>query len=410
MPLAEPLYVSAYGGLTPLGHDRETLWQRVVRGERGYVLNGGRPAGRIAEEELDDRLPARKYRRLPRYSKLVLAAAAAAIADLGGEKVWAGFDLSRVGVFLGTGRGPLEAVESLSDDLVAGQARQVNATHFQETVYNAPLGHLSIHYGITGPCVAISSGTASGLLALEMAVAALAAGRIDLALVGGVDTFTSGYQDGMGDAGVLAGSRGRRPDMAPFAADRNGIVIGEGGLFVVLERGSVLERRAGSSGGRLARLSGIASASDGFSFYGNEPGGAGFAHAIRGCLAAAGIAPSEVDFIFASAGGERQLDRAEWEGIGQVWGGRPAAPVTALKGLTGDMGAASALFALAVGCEVFQRDLIPGLVQEGDLDPACDLDVPRAARPVRVERALVNEAAWGGVNASVLLERPGNTS
>ena len=396
----------AAGLLTPLGVGREAIWERMVRGERAFealegpVPPGGvRPAGRIPDSWIEELLPARKYRRLPRYSQMVLAAAAACLDGLGGERVTARFEAARIGVFLGTGRGPLEAVESLSDDLVAGNARQVNATHFQETVYNAPLGHLSIHYGITGPCVALSSGTASGLLALEMAAVQLAAGRLDLALVGGVDSLTAKYEEGLADAGTLAGRRGRA-DMAPFAVDRDGLLAAEGAVFLAFGREGD-EPRPGSD--PAVRLLGVASACDAFSSHATEPGGEGFARAVRSCCRVAGIAPGEVDLVLAAATGERQLDAAEWQGLARALGGRPRA--TALKGMIGDMGAANALLALALCREIFARGQVPGTVHGGEIDPRCGLDVPRTAAAAAVATVLIDEASWGGVNVCAAVRR-----
>jgi 3-oxoacyl-[acyl-carrier-protein] synthase II len=398
------LRLVAAGFLTPLGHRREEVWGRAVRGERAFValprplMHGeARPAGRIADAAIEALLPARKYRRLPRYSQLVLAAAAACLQELGGERVTARFEPARIGVFLGTGRGPLEAVESLSDDLVAGKARQVNATHFQETVYNAPLGHLSIHYGFTGPCVALSCGSASGLLALEMAMVQLEAGRIDLALVGGVDSLTDRYQEGLGDTGTLAGRRGRA-DMAPFAADRDGLLAAEGAVFVALARDLARDGAPAAAAGDGVRLAGVASAGDGFSAHANEPGGDGFFHAVRGCCRSAGIAPAQVDLVLAAATGERQLDAAEWQGLRRALGDRPVR-ATALKALTGDMGAANALLALALCRDIFEQGLVPGTAHGGAIDPLCGLDVPRSTVAAAVSTVLIDEASWGGVNA-----------
>jgi 3-oxoacyl-[acyl-carrier-protein] synthase II len=405
------LYLTGAGLLSPSGGDLETVWSRLLEGRAawspGPALNGnGRRhelSARIEDAAIDERLPARAFRRLPRYSKLFLAAAASCLRDLGGEGLPAGVRPERVGVFLGTSRGPLEAVESISFDLLDGRARHVNAVQFQETVYNAPLGHLSIHYGITGPCIAMSSGGASGLLALEMAVSSLRAGRLDLALVGGVDSLTETYRRGMSDAGVLSPARGGSEQMAPFAADRNGTLAAEGGVFLAIETAASAERRGAR---RDLELLSAVSVSDGASFYANDPEGRGFRRALRTCLREAELSPAAVDLILASATGERQLDRAEWRGIAEVWGGDPSSVlVTSFKGLLGDMGAANALLSVALCHRIFERGMVPGAPSAARLDPECPLRVAAASQPASPRTILVNEASWGGINASAAVRR-----
>ena len=406
-----PIYLTGVGILTPLGGNLEEVWSRVLAGRAawsaGPPLTGNRGrhelSARIEDAAIDDRLPARAFRRLPRYSKLFLAAAASCLRDLGGEGLPSGIRPERAGVFLGTSRGPLEAVESISFDLLDGRARHVNAVQFQETVYNAPLGHLSIHYGITGPCIALSSGGASGLLALEMAVSALHAGRLDLALVGGVDSLTETYRQGMSDAGVLSPGRRGSEQMAPFAADRNGTIAAEGGVFLAIETAASAARR---NARKDVELLAAVSVSDGFSFYANDPEGRGFRRSMRTCLREAEIGPDGVDLVLASASGERQLDRAEWRGIRDLWGGNPPPVlVTSVNGLLGDMGAANALLSIALCHRIFERGMVPGAPSAARLDPECPLEIVSTSRPGSPRTVLVNEASWGGINASAAVRR-----
>jgi 3-oxoacyl-(acyl-carrier-protein) synthase len=193
--------------------------------------------------------------------------------------------------------------------------------------------------------------------------------------------------------------------MAPFAADRDGLVVAEGGACLALERADEVVRRAGRP---LATLAGLHTASDGFCPHANEPGGAGFRLAMAGCLAAAGSRPEEVDVVLAAASGERELDRAEHRGLAAVWGPRARIlPVTALKSWFGDVGAASALFSLAVAARMFETGIIPPTCSTGDLDPELALNLVRRPTPSRLETVMVNESSWGGLNATLLLRRGG---
>jgi 3-oxoacyl-(acyl-carrier-protein) synthase len=191
--------------------------------------------------------------------------------------------------------------------------------------------------------------------------------------------------------------------MSPFARDRNGIVLAEGAVFLALEREEVNHSRNGK---RYARLGGVASASDAFSFYRNDPTGRGFQLAIENCLEASGLGLGDIEVILAAASGQDQLDRAESAGIRSVWGERSReVPVTALKGVLGDIGAATSLLVCALGCEIFRRGIIPATVPVREVDPEFALNLVQAPQERAVETILVNEASWGGLYASAILQR-----
>jgi 3-oxoacyl-[acyl-carrier-protein] synthase II len=403
--------LTGVGALTPLGGNLAAMWPLVVGDETPFVAGGdpevlgGPPRLRaaVADEDLAAALPSRRFRRLPRQARMVVGAGARCFEDAGIARPSRSFDPDRIGIFLGTGRGPIEAVENLSLDLVEGR-RQVNPHDFQESVYNAPLGHLSIHFKITGPCVALSNGVVSGLQAIEMALQGLASGRLDLALVGGVDSLTDRYVRGMADCRILSGGRRGRERMAPFCAERDGVVLGEGALFLALEVPGC--RRGAPPPRRYLRVEAASIASEGSLHYANDPDGAGFEAALGSCLAEGGITPDGVDLVLAAATGQRQLDRAEARALARIWadaGSRPA--LTSVKGIFGDLGAGAQLAALALASEVFERDLLPATRPRPRPDPQCPVRPLVDLVERRIETAVIQEAAWGGQNAAVLVRR-----
>lgn len=405
------IVISGMGFVSVLGVTLSDIWSKLQEGVSGFSQHDdlctvdGRCglAGIVPDDVINGLVPAAKFRRLPRESKLTAAAVSQCLKDLPLREMPKGFLESRVGIFMGTGRGPLESLERIGLKLVEGNPKGVNPLDFQETVYNAPLGHVSVHYGIRGPCIALSSGNTSGLAAMEMAANFLAKGEIDLALVGGVESISPFYYKGMSDLNVLSPTYGSREESSPFARDRNGFILSEGAVFLALEREDVSRSRNGK---RYACLVGVASACDAYCFYGNDPDGRGFQLAMENCLEASRLKPSDIELILAAASGLDQLDRAEASGIRRVWGEQSReVPVTALKGVFGDIGAASSLLACAVGCEIFGRGVIPATLPDRETDPDFALNVLRNPLERVVRTIMINEASWGGLNSSVILQR-----
>ena len=387
--------VTGVGLLSPAGTGLEALG-RVLADDEACLEPvppgaGGGLWGRIDDEELPPLLPGRRFRRLPRFTRLVLAAARLAVES-------AGFGFfgpplgNRTGIFLGTSRGPLEAVEEMSVSLVHGGVADVKAIAFQETVFNAAVGRLSIQLGVGGPAIAFSSGRASGLDALAVALLHLQSGRIDRALVGGVDTLSRRYRRALADLGVLAPSAA-----APFAADRRGFVASEGAVFLVVEPRALAVGRGAEP---WVEVEAVSAAADAHSSYGNEPSGAGFVLAVRRALAAAALDPQEVQLVFAAASGEVELDGAEAAALTDVWGSdRP--PVAAIKANTGDMGAASGLASIALAGCLRRSELRLPTWSGGDsvLGRCADL----RCRLPEANVVLVDDASWGGVNSAAVV-------
>ena len=103
------------------------------------------------------------------------------------------------------------------------------------------------------------------------------------------------------------------------------------------------------------------------------------------------------------------LDIAETDAVKDVFGARAyETPVSSIKGVTGNPLSAAGPFELAASAMSIQKDLIPPTANYRVPDPQCDLDyVVEGARCARVDSVLINVHGMGGVNASLLIERPG---
>ena len=161
-----------------------------------------------------------------------------------------------------------------------------------------------------------------------------------------------------------------------------------------------------TTGPRLGRLLGHASASDGSHVAAPDANGRGLELAIRSALDEAGLTPADVEFVSAHGTGTLVNDRIEADVLRRVLGRRaPETPVNSIKASIGHtMGAAAALE--AVMCLMAGREgVVPQTLGLEEPDPACELDhvigSPRAARP-RI--SLSTSLGFGGCNAALVLE------
>ena len=202
--------------------------------------------------------------------------------------------------------------------------------------------------------------------------------------------------------GVMS-RRTDEPELAsrPFDAARDGFVMGEGAGFLVLQRTS----DALADGRRiLVRITGHAENSDAYHLVAPHPEGAGALQCMRAALRDAGLAPERIGSVNAHATGTTVGDLAEARALSALLADREV-PVTAVKGTTGHLVAASGAVEAVVTALTVARGTVPPVAGLRDLDPAVALDVvtgePRSIGPAP---ALSTSFGFGGANACLVME------
>jgi nodulation protein E len=257
---------------------------------------------------------------------------------------------------------------------------------------------ISLEFGLRGPVFAVASACASANHALAQALMLLRSGSAEVALAGGVEAcITVGTVRAWEAMRVLADDTCR-----PFSRDRRGLVLGEGAGVFVLE---TLEHARARGAEILAELAGAGMSADAADIVMPDAGGA--ARAMRAALAQGGLAPQDVGYINAHGTGTIANDATETRAIHAVFGPHAGSLcVSSTKSMHGHgLGAGGAIELVAVIGALREGVLAPTLHYLGP-DPECQLDVvPNEARQRRVDAALSNSFAFGGLNAVLALRR-----
>ena len=331
-----------------------------------------------------------------RFTQFALLSAAQAMGQ-------AGLDLSgdageRAGVILGTSGGGLNTQDDNYRAVYAEGKNRVHPFIVPRLMANAAASHVSIRHNLRGPVLTISTACASSNHAMGQALGMIRGGMADVMLTGGTEAMLC-----FGGIKAWEGLRVMSRDgCRPFSADRNGMVQGEGGaVFVFEEREHALARGANI----LCEVAGFAMSSDAADIV--TPSAEGAARAMRGALADGGIALSDVGYINAHGTGTAVNDRTETQAIRDVFGAHAdALQVSSTKAMHGHLiGGTGAVELLS--CIMALRDgVIAPTIGLSAPDPACDLDyVANTARQARVDVAMSNAFAFGGLNAVLALRR-----
>jgi nodulation protein E len=273
---------------------------------------------------------------------------------------------------------------------------RVHPLTIPKTMANAGASHISMEFGITGPAFTISTACSSAAHAIGQAYWMVRSGMTDLALTGGSEApFSFGILKAWEAMRVVSPETCR-----PFSKDRRGMVLGEGSAMFVIEP---LEAALARGARVHAEIVGFGMSADACHI--TQPSAEGAARALRAALRDAKLAPEAIGYINAHGTATPANDPTETAAIRAVFGGHAEKlAVSSTKSMHGHaLGAAAALECLATVLAL--RDgVLPPTANYNEADPECDLDViPNAAREARVEYALSNSFAFGGLNAVLAL-------
>jgi 3-oxoacyl-[acyl-carrier-protein] synthase II len=192
--------------------------------------------------------------------------------------------------------------------------------------------------------------------------------------------------------------------MRPYDRHRDGIVLSEGAVALVLER----KDRAQSRGAPiLAEVAGNGAASDAASPLLLDQEGKALARAIEAALKDAGIRPEDIDHIQSHGVSLEMYDRCETNAMKRALGDHAyRVPITAVKSMTGQAYAAGGLLGVASALLPLNKGVVPPTINLESPDPQCDLDyVPQHARLNDVRTTLVLAISFGGTCAACVLRR-----
>ena len=400
--------ITAIGLVTPLGIGTDASWQGLTAGASGvrritlFDASSARVqiAAEVAGFEPRRFLDFKDTQRLARVGQLAVAAAELAL----GNDALAGLDREEVGTIVSSGLGGPDAIFSGVRAHLDGQA--VSPLFIPLAMTNLAASLIAHRFDLSGPSYSPVSACASSADAIGQGYRLIRDGYAGACVVGGAEgpinpVVMSSF------ASMRALSRlNDEPERAarPFAADREGFVLGEGACVLLLESFESARRR----GVHIhAEVCGYGQTSDAGHLTAPRPEGDRVARAMTLALREAELAAHDVDYINAHGTGTLLSDPAETRAIHLALGEHARrVAVSSTKSMLGHLLGAAGAVEAAICALSIEHGVIPPTINLDTPDPVCDLDyVPKLARSKTVDVALTNSQAFGGHNVTLVLRR-----
>jgi nodulation protein E len=392
--------ITGLGIISPLGLNLEENWKSLSEGRPAIgPIQGAdcstlrfKNGAEVTGYDPVKHFPGGKDAYIDRFAQFSVVAAREALQN-------SGLELTpelreRSAIVCGSAVGGQAAIEAGFQDLwVEGRGR-VHPLTIPKTMSNAGASHIAMDLGMSGPTYTVSTACSSANHAIGQAFRLVRDGEADAAMTGGSESiFNIGMLKAWEAMRVIA------PDTCrPFSKDRRGMILGEGGAMMVLEPMDAARARGAKI---FAEICGFGMTADAHHL--TQPAVHGPVRAMRGALREAGLAPEDIGYINAHGTGTPGNDPVESTAIREVFGAHAdKIGVSSTKSMHGHaLGAAGALEAIATILALY-HGILPPTANFNERDPECDLDyIPNQPRALRVEAALSNSFAFGGLNAVV---------
>ena len=338
-------------------------------------------------------------RTMGEVAEYALAATERAVADARLDA--ATLESGRCGVAYGSCSGSIAAHLDLLSLMYSHELKNVTSSTYIKLMPQTAACNLSIHFHTHGRLVPTGTACTSGSLAIGNAYELVRYGLQDVMLAGGAEEF-SPTQVAVFDTLFATSLRNDAPQTtpAPYDANRDGLVIGEGAATLVVEE---LEHARARGATVYAEIVGFCENTDGV--HATNPNAETMAAALKGALEDAALSPRAIGYVSGHGTATRAGDVAETQATRQALGF--AVPIASLKSYLGHtLGACGAIEA-ALAVRQLREGWFHPTLNLGQVDPECaELDyLVGEGRRLDVEYVMSNNFAFGGVNTSLVLRR-----
>jgi 3-oxoacyl-[acyl-carrier-protein] synthase II len=403
--------ITGLGLVNPLGNNVPETWSGLCRGVSGIdwipeILDTDYPvrfAGQVKNFDPEHYFSAKDAKKYDPFVWYGLAAALEAFNDSGLAQSAVSKDM--IGCCVGSGIGGISTLHKQAHILKEKGPKRVSPFLIPTAIPNMAAGIISMHLGLMGPNLAISTACATGAHNIGIAARLIASGEADAMLAGG----TEAASDSLGMAGfaamkALSTSTSPAQASCPWDMHRDGFVLSDGAGVLVLEALDLAKARGAKIYGEWV---GFGMSSDAHHVTAPHPEGLGAILAMQKAIKDAGILAQDIQYLNAHGTSTFLGDLVEAKAIEHVFSKAiDHLWVTSTKSMTGHLlGAAGAVEAIFTILSLYHQVIPPTInIKQQDALIALRL-VKDKALQTSIDYAMSNSFAFGGTNAALVFKK-----
>jgi 3-oxoacyl-(acyl-carrier-protein) synthase len=400
--LSKRVFVTGIGIISSIGNDAREVQDSLINLRSGIgKLNGIKsvyeneiPVGEIKESNSDLLPLANPAKNCPltRTALLGLIAANQAIRQSRLESL----EDSKTGLISGTTVGGMDLSEKFYKrfltDHSKGRLRNIYGHDCGDSTET-----IARTLGIGGYISTLNTACSSSANAIMTAARMIRHGLLDRAIAGGTDALTLFTLNGFNSLMILD-----REPCRPLDETRNGLNLGEGSAFLVLES----EKEWKKSGKPiLGEVSGFGNACDAHHQTASSPEGNGAFLSMKLALESADLAPGDIDYINAHGTGTKNNDLSEGIAVERIFGSKVPA-ISSTKAYTGHtLGAAGAIEAVISILALTTGTIYPNLRFSQKMSELSFLPVTELQTYAPIRHVMSNSFGFGGNNSTLIFSR-----
>jgi len=407
--------VTGIGLVTPLGHSIEEFWKNAESGYSAADMitkfdiekHKTKFACEVKDFNFDDFIDRKEARRMDVYAQYALVAAGRAVIDasLDVEKL----DREQCGVIWASGIGGIGTVE----EEVGNFARNDYTPRFSpffvpKMIPDIAAGLISIKYGFQGANFATVSACASSSNAIAIAFDFIRNGREKLIISGGSEaSITPGSVGGFNAMKAMSENNDEyKTASRPFDSTRDGFVMGEGGVCLILEE----YEHAVARGAKIyAEIVGAGFSADAHHLTAPHPDGLGAKLVMKRAIADAGINYTDIDYINVHGTATPLGDISETKAIVDLFGEQAyKLNISATKSMHGHLLGAAGAIEAAMTILAMNNSIVPPTINHVNHDPEIDSKLNltlNKSQKRQINFAISNTFGFGGHNVCLALKK-----
>lgn len=251
------------------------------------------------------------------------------------------------------------------------------------------------HFGVFDECATISTACSSAANAIALGAQMLKEGKTDIVVAGGAEALSLFHLNGFNSLMILDHEQCR-----PFDSTRQGLNLGEGAGYIVMEREDSAHERGVET---LACVSGYGNACDAFHQTASSDNGEGAYLAMTEAIRMAGLEPRDIQYVNAHGTGTPSNDKSESAALRRVFGDTLPS-ISSTKSATGHTTSASGGIETVICILAMRNGIIPANIGFKSADAECVNPIEEITEK-QIDNVMCNSFGFGGNDTSIIISR-----